>query len=148
MEHLYNTFIPQFLPDRDLVQFTQTSKLGRKQVPQLYSRIPHDYPCEQAAYHGHLEVLKCLRSRNPSRPWNKWVCAYAANNGHLGTFRWARENGCPWDEKAWYVQHMSKPKRIYSRKDGSIYFLNNGRRKSIKGQRLRDRWPGWEWFSR
>ena len=26
------------------------------------------------------------------------TCAFAAENGHLHVLRWARENGCPWDE--------------------------------------------------
>ena len=143
MEHLYITFLPKFLPDFDLVNFIKTSKLGMKQVPQLYSRIPHDYPCEQAAYYGYLEVLKYLRSRNPTRPWNKWVCGYAAKNGHLKTLKWAQENGCSWDVKDWYVRDAYKPKRIYSRKNGSLYFMTNGKRTSLKGQRLYDRNPGW-----
>ena len=144
MNQLYITFLPQFLPDWELVKFIQTSKLGRKQSsPQLYARIPLDYSCEQAAYYGHLEVLKYLRSRNPTRPWNKWVCGYAAKNGHLKTLKWAQENGCPWDEKGWYVRDGRIPKRIYSRKDGSIYFMAGGKRKSIKEQRIYDRSPGW-----
>jgi hypothetical protein len=27
-----------------------------------------------------------------------WTCAYAALNGHLEVLKWARLNGCPWDE--------------------------------------------------
>ena len=26
------------------------------------------------------------------------TCAYAAKGGHLDVLKWARENGCPWDE--------------------------------------------------
>lgn len=143
MEQLYITFFPQFLPDWELVKFIQTSKLGRKQSSsQLYARIPLDYPSEQAAYYGHLEVLKYLRSRNPTRPLNKWVCGYAAKNGHLKTLKWAQENGFPWDVKTWYVRDERIPKRIYSRKDGSIYFMSGGRRRSLKDQRIYGKWPG------
>ena len=32
-------------------------------------------------------------------PWDEGTCAYAAMGGHLEVLKWARENGCPWDER-------------------------------------------------
>ena len=45
---------------------------------------------------GHLEVLKWARANGC--PWDEGTCAYAAEGGHLEVLKWARENGCPWDE--------------------------------------------------
>jgi len=45
---------------------------------------------------GHLEVLKWARENGC--PWDEETCAYAAKGGHLEVLKWARENGCPWDE--------------------------------------------------
>ena len=30
---------------------------------------------------------------------NAATCAWAAEGGHLEVLKWARENGCPWDEE-------------------------------------------------
>eukprot|EP00951_Prasinocladus_malaysianus_P022515 scaffold188889_cov44-Prasinocladus_malaysianus.AAC.1 len=49
-----------------------------------------------AAESGHLEVLKWARENGC--PWNEHTCAYAAWGGHLEVLQWARENGCPWGE--------------------------------------------------
>jgi hypothetical protein len=39
------------------------------------------------------------RARTDGCPWDKWTCAYAAQNGHLEVLQWVRANGCPWDEQ-------------------------------------------------
>ena len=31
-------------------------------------------------------------------PWNEGACALAAHSGRLKVLQWARANGCPWDE--------------------------------------------------
>ena len=30
-------------------------------------------------------------------PWDEYKCAFAAREGHLEVLQWARANGCPWD---------------------------------------------------
>jgi hypothetical protein len=72
---------------------------------------------------GHLETLQWARENGC--PWNEWTCSFAAEGGHLEVaevgarerlpvgrgdvrvrgvgghlevLKWARENGCPWDE--------------------------------------------------
>jgi hypothetical protein len=52
--------------------------------------------CAYAARGGHLEVLKWARENGC--PWDEKTCAHAARGGHLKVLKWARENGCPWDE--------------------------------------------------
>jgi hypothetical protein len=32
-----------------------------------------------------------------SSSWNKWICAVAAEYGHLEILKYARDNGCEWD---------------------------------------------------
>ena len=76
-----------------------------------------------AAFFGHLEVLKWARERLPmgrvdaggeGRPprgavWTPRTgcpcgtadCANAARGGHLEVLQWARENGCPWDDETY-----------------------------------------------
>src|SRR3982751_5585264 len=51
--------------------------------------------CENAAYGGHLEVLKWLRENGA--PWNEAVCSSAAKRGHLEVLKWLRGNDAPWD---------------------------------------------------
>jgi hypothetical protein len=35
-------------------------------------------------------------------PWNEWICACAAEYGHLEVLKWAIENGCTWDDELYY----------------------------------------------
>jgi hypothetical protein len=44
---------------------------------------------------GHLEVLKWARANGC--PWNERR-ARSGEGGHLEVLKWARENDCPWDE--------------------------------------------------
>ena len=52
--------------------------------------------CKYAAEGGCLSVLKWARAQGC--PWDEWTCAEAAYNGHLAVLQWARAQGCPWDE--------------------------------------------------
>jgi hypothetical protein len=45
---------------------------------------------------GHLDLLKWAR-RNGC-PWNEGTCTSAAKNGDLVLLKWARRNGCPWEK--------------------------------------------------
>jgi hypothetical protein len=47
---------------------------------------------------GHLHILKWARANGC--PWNEVTCENAAQGGHLDVLKWARENGCPWDSNA------------------------------------------------
>ena len=60
-----------------------------------------------AAGGGHLEVLKWARANGC--PWDEATCAWAAKYGHLEVLKWARENGCPWDE--WTCANAARPPR-------------------------------------
>ena len=51
------------------------------------------YICRCAAWGGHLETLKWARENGC--PWNEDTCLFAAKGGHLEVLQWARENGCP-----------------------------------------------------
>ncbi|KAJ8602358.1 hypothetical protein CTAYLR_004247 [Chrysophaeum taylorii] len=52
--------------------------------------------CGVAARAGELEVLKWARANGCL--WNESTCSEAAYGGHLGVIQWARANGCPWNE--------------------------------------------------
>ena len=49
--------------------------------------------CAAAARNGDLKELKALRA--DKWPWNEGTCANAAYGGHLEVLKWARENGAP-----------------------------------------------------
>ena len=51
--------------------------------------------CSTAALNGHLETLKWARANGC--PWDEDTCTNAAANGHLEILKWARANGCPWN---------------------------------------------------
>ena len=44
-----------------------------------------------------MELLRWARENGC--PWDEATPAFAAEGGHLELLRWARENGCPWDER-------------------------------------------------
>ena len=93
------TLLPQFLPTADLITFVSSSELADKRGrPQVYSRIPADYTCGEAARGGHLDVLKWLIKER--RGFNTWTCSWAAEGGQLDVLKWLREKGCPWDAHA------------------------------------------------
>ena len=47
----------------------------------------------------HQEDIWMLKwARENGCPWDEMTCANAASGGHLEMLKWARENGCPWDE--------------------------------------------------
>ena len=50
---------------------------------------------ELAAASGHLGVLKWARENGC--PWDEATLSCAAEEAGLATLRWCRENGCPWD---------------------------------------------------
>ena len=54
--------------------------------------------CTWAAEMGHLDVLKYARENGC--PWNEETCEEAARGGHLDVLKYLHENGCPWNEKA------------------------------------------------
>ena len=45
---------------------------------------------------GHLEILKWARANGC--PWNEKTCSHAAMNGHLDILEWARDNGCSYNK--------------------------------------------------
>jgi len=47
--------------------------------------------CAMAASAGNLEVLKWARENGCQ--WDQSTCAYAAAGNHLEVLQWARENG-------------------------------------------------------
>ena len=51
-----------------------------------------------AAKNGYLNVLKYARANGCS--WNEETCAIAAEGGHLEVLKYLHENGCPWDAYA------------------------------------------------
>jgi hypothetical protein len=55
---------------------------------------PKGQICRIAALNGHLEILRWARSQGC--PWDEITCTWAAQKGHLEVLKWARSQGCPW----------------------------------------------------
>ena len=53
--------------------------------------------CANVAERGRLDLLKYVREQGA--PWNELTCSDAAEKGHLDVLKYAREQGCPWDRK-------------------------------------------------
>lgn len=64
-----------------------------------------------AAYGGHLGVLKWLRQQ--SCPWDESTCIGAATTGGLEALKWARAHGCPWDEWTTYWARARRDDAMY-----------------------------------
>ena len=47
------------------------------------------------AFTATVERLRWARANGC--PWNEQTCAEVAKGGHVEVLKWARENGCPWD---------------------------------------------------
>ena len=58
--------------------------------------LDRGFVCTCAAEGGHLKVLRWARENGC--PWDESTCYSAAEGGHLEVLKWARENGCPGDE--------------------------------------------------
>ena len=49
----------------------------------------------EVAARGYMGVIKWARANGC--PWDEWTCTNAAEGGHLEVLQWARANGCPWN---------------------------------------------------
>jgi hypothetical protein len=75
--------------------------------------------CSNAAVHGHLDLLKWLRSQDPPCPWTEDVCKYAAWKGRLEIMKWARSQSppCPRDlqqcvNAAWGLEEKEREQMV------------------------------------
>lgn len=52
-----------------------------------------------AVYHGHLHIIKWLRSLDPPCPWDNKTCPLAATRSHTKILEWlcTQDPPCPWD---------------------------------------------------
>ena len=57
-------------------------------------------------------MLQWMRAQEPPCPWNSRVCSDAASEGHLEVLRWARSQGCPWDDSVTYAAAGGGPPRL------------------------------------
>ena len=109
-DHLLGPFLGKLPPEildvvvKDLGWFQTTFASAGKACRDTVKRVPDKrvvpkLTCMNAALGGHLEVLKWARQNGC--PWNEETCWEAAGQGHLEMLQWARANGCPWDVNTW-----------------------------------------------
>ena len=53
------------------------------------------YTSFNAAYGGHLEMLKWVLRCDPPCPWSQYTLSWVAERGHLNVLQWIRESGLP-----------------------------------------------------
>jgi hypothetical protein len=70
-------------------------------------KLKWDRDCSDYYIWGPIEVPNCCDRRD------EWTCAHAAEGGYLEILKWARANGCPWNEKT----------RIYAAMNGHVETL-------------------------
>ncbi|GFH53374.1 hypothetical protein CTEN210_09850 [Chaetoceros tenuissimus] len=71
----------------------------------LHSECPNDNPLtcakvfstESDEYEESLHILKWLREER-NVPWDEDTCCSAAGTGNINALKWARANGCAWNE--------------------------------------------------
>jgi hypothetical protein len=80
-------------------------------------------------------VLKWARENGC--PWDEQTCAHAAEGGHLEVLKWARENGCPWDESTcWYAAEGGHLELLrWARENGAPWDENTRRIAACEGIR-------------
>ena len=52
--------------------------------------------CNLAALQGYLNLIKWARANGC--PWDEWTCTHAAQGGHLEVLQWVISNGCPYNK--------------------------------------------------
>ena len=89
------------LPLLDTVDMMMLSRVNKKMCDVVVTRSG-----KRATKEDILGVPTFVRSvallrwaRENGCPWDERTCATAAAGGQLEVLQWARENGCPWDER-------------------------------------------------
>ena len=65
----------------------------------VYGSVAHNtnLVCRYALEFGQLEILKWARENGCQ--WDEVTCAMAAYGGQLEILKWLHANSCPWDKK-------------------------------------------------
>ena len=80
-----------------LITYTaQYGKLEMAKKLRLRGFPVSERTCAYAAFGGHLDFLKWLRSEPNPCPWDSDTIKYAHEQGHQHVVRWAIDNGCQW----------------------------------------------------
>ena len=68
-------------------------------------------------------------------PWDERTCAAVAAGGNLEVLKWARENGCPWDEDTCYnaAEYGHLELLRWARENGALWNENTRRIAASKG---------------
>jgi hypothetical protein len=86
---------PRFIEPRlGIAPFCQSLSMFQWAVANLNIYWQLTATCARIAEGGHLEVLQWAREHGC--PWDERTCGAAAGGGHLEVLIWAREQGCPW----------------------------------------------------
>ena len=110
--------MPQLLLElpTDLIRLTLSSYVARSPLSHIVARFvcrrfrdllppfsqetcqqAHNF-CKLAAADGYLNLIKWARTNGCS--WNEVTCENAAEGGYLEVLQWLHANGCPWN---WYT---------------------------------------------
>jgi hypothetical protein len=97
---VFTDFVLPLLDTVDMMILARVNKTMRRIVKvHTYTTVVTDTKQEIFRVPTFVKSVTLLRwARENGCPWDERTCATAAAGGQLEVLQWARENGCPWDE--------------------------------------------------
>ena len=97
---VFTDFVLSKLDTVDMMMLARVNKTTRRIVKvHTYTTVVTDTKEEIFRVPTFVRSVALLRwARENGCPWDERTCAAAAAGGKLEVLKWARENGCPWDE--------------------------------------------------
>ena len=98
---VFTDFVLSKLDTVDMLILARVNKTMRRIVKvHTYTTVVTDTKEEIFRVPTFVRSVELLRwARENGCPWDERTCAAAAAAGNLEVLKWAREHGCPWDER-------------------------------------------------
>ena len=98
---VFTDFVLPLLDTVDMMMLARVNKTMRRIVKvHTYTTVVTDTKEDILGVPTFVRSVALLRwARENGCPWDERTCATAAAGGQLEVLQWARENGCPWDER-------------------------------------------------
>ena len=98
---VFTDFVLPLLDTVDMLILARANKTMRRIVKvHTYATVVTDTKEDILGVPTFVRSVALLRwARENGCPWDERTCAAAAEAGNLEVLKWAREHGCPWDER-------------------------------------------------
>ena len=98
--HVFNDGVLSKLDTVDLMMLSRVNKKMRRITEVHKHTTVTDTKEDIFRVPTFVRSVALLRwARDNGCPWDERTCAAVAAGGNLAVLKWARENGCPWDER-------------------------------------------------